>query len=89
MLATRTRLARGEKQMKQSSLLQCTSMPSLTAFVTQYFCVNTKCFGSLGVSDVRTYVCMQTPWSESASVLYRPRDSRLSAKLVSTIEGAT
>jgi CBS-domain-containing membrane protein len=26
----------------------------------------------------------QTPWSESASVLYRPSDRRLSVKLVST-----
>jgi hypothetical protein len=26
----------------------------------------------------------QTPWSESASVLYRPSDRRLSAKLVPT-----
>jgi hypothetical protein len=26
----------------------------------------------------------QTPWSESGSELYRPSDSRLSAKLVST-----
>jgi hypothetical protein len=36
MLATRTRLARGEKQMKQSSLLQC--MPSLMASNTVFLC---------------------------------------------------
>jgi hypothetical protein len=29
----------------------------------------------------------KTPWSESASELYRPRDRHLSAKLVSTFAG--
>jgi hypothetical protein len=37
------------------------------------------------------YFIKKTPWSESASELYRPSDRRLSAKLVppSAIEGAT
>jgi hypothetical protein len=35
-------------------------------------------------SRCSSFVTVETPWPESASELYRPRDHRLSAKLVPT-----
>jgi hypothetical protein len=60
--------------------------PELPGAVPLSVCLNVHLTETLDIK--RIYPDRkQTPWSESASELYRPSDRRLSAKLVLTFEG--
>jgi hypothetical protein len=89
LIAWRTRLSLRSCQKAGECLI--TSLirimyPVLPGTVPMSVCLNVHITETVDVKRIYPHKKKKTPWSESASELYRPTDRRLSAKLVLTFE---